>query len=355
MNASEEDRSDGAITVSMPLGEVVERTGWFSPNTPLSVARHGYATSSRPEVSFVVPVFNQGKIIGEHLESIRANARLRHEVVVVVDGCTDDTAVQVRDWALRSAGVGNTVGVTAVVVETGIFETLSDSVGASLSTGEYLIEVQADMLIQDSGFDEGMTSALRAHPELIVVGGRGAHSFSAAGLIGRRSAVNQRLARRVVTSSSKFSRSYVPTRGELHLSDSIGRGGELIDVPHGLYPGRLFVHETTMRGPWAIRRSDFTELGGFDTTRFFLGNDDHDFALRAVRDGQRRTAFLPIRFSSPLDLGSTRVPRPADAAKRFAEIRRHYDDQYSGSALAQGLPSRMNLRRYSMQHDWRTG
>lgn len=354
MTASEEDRSDETTTMSMPLGEAVDRTGWFDPATPLTVTRHGYATSSPPEVSFVVPVFNQAKIIGEHLESIRSNARLLHEVVVIVDGCTDDTAVQVQAWASRSAGVGNTVGVTAVVVETGIFETLSDSVGASLSTGEYLIEVQADMLIQDPGFDVGMTSALRDHPELVVVGGRGAHSFSAAGLIGRRSAINQRVARRIVTSSSRFSRRYVPTRGELHLSDSIGRGGELIDVPHARYPGRLFVHETTMRGPWAIRRSDFTELGGLDTARFFLGNDDHDFALRALRDEQRRSAFLPIRFSSPLDLGSTRAVRPAAAAERFAEIRRHYEDQFSGSALAQGLAGRINPRRYSLRHDWRT-
>lgn len=353
MNASEENRAEEATRVSIPLGDLVDRTGWFDPVTPLSVARRGYASSDPPEVSFIVPVFNQGRIIGQHLESIRANARLRHELIVIVDGCTDDTAEQVRTWASRSAGVGNTVGVTVVLVETGIFETLSDSVGARLAIGDYLIEVQADMLIQDSGFDFGMTSALIDNPELVVVGGRGAHSFSAAGLGGRRSPTNQRLVRRFGAASSKFSRAYVPTRGELHFSDSIGRGGELIGVPHVRYPGRLFVHETTMRGPWAIRRSDFTELGGFDTARFFLGNDDHDFALRALRDRRRRSAFLPIRFSSPLDLGSTRAPRPAAAAKRFAEIRRHYENQFSESALAQALSHRTNPRRYSIRHDWR--
>lgn len=338
------------------LGELVAETGWFSAETPLTVHRSGYRDVEQPEASFIVPVFNQADVIAEHLTAIRTNARSRHEVIVIVDGCTDGTLREVLAWQHDVDLEGSdrrTCGVTVVEIGEGIFETLSDSVGAALATGTYLVEVQADMLIEDPGFDMGMSSALARHPELIIVGGRGAHSFAAAG-IGGRSPVRQRLARKTVQLGARTARAYGPTRFEHLLSDSIGRVGVLIDTPRSFFPEQLFVHETTMRGPWAIRKDDFETLGGFDTARFFLGNDDHDIAFRALQELNRRAAYLPIRFSSPLELGSTRAPRPEAAAQRFSAIRRHYEDRFASSALASGVPELGSPSRYVIDHPWRT-
>ncbi len=149
----------------MALGELVAETGWFSAETSLTVYRSGYRDVEQPETSFIVPVFNQADVIAEHLTAIRTNARSRHEVIVIVDGCTDGTLREVLAWQHDVDLEGSdrrTCGVTVVEIGEGIFETLSDSVGAALATGTYLVEVQADMLIEDPGFDMGCPPLWRA-------------------------------------------------------------------------------------------------------------------------------------------------------------------------------------------------
>jgi hypothetical protein len=333
------------------LGEFVANCGAFSPRTSVRIERHGYESGRDPFTSIIVPVHNQERVIRDHLESLRLSAASEHEIIVVVDGCTDETAQVVRAWSLDTDLTGQTRGVTIVIVGESVFETISDTLGAKLAIGAYLIEVQADMQVWESGFDRVLISALKAAPELVAVSGRGAHSFDL--VLGSDNRVlargMSRLYRGGFALKSKLRGSYRPSGLELRMSDSIGRTGLLIQyAPNLAEPRAVFVHETIMRGPLAIRRDDFEMLGGFDTEKFFLGNDDHDLAMRALVHHGRRVGYVPIGFDSPIELGTTRAPRPIAAQTRFAELKAHYDELLSGSELVRHMDRIGSPRRYKL-------
>ncbi|HEY1216764.1 MAG TPA: hypothetical protein VGE93_24330, partial [Bryobacteraceae bacterium] len=274
-----------------------------------------------------------------NLRSIQQCSRLPHEIIVIVDGCTDGTKEVVEKWAKEECRAeGKTRGITVAIVTDGVFETISDSIGCALASGEFLLEVQADMFIWERGFDNILVRTLELLPELIAVGGRGAHSFRLVSGHASRSSrdIVARASRELFWSAARIFRQYNPTQAELHLSDSIGRVGDLIEcrVKFTERPRPIFVHETIMRGPLAVRRSDFLSLGGFDTSNFFLGNDDHDFAMRALVQLGRRVGYVPIGFDSPVAVGTTRAPRDPQAEARFRELNQYYATRFTRSSLA---------------------
>ena len=63
------------------------------------------------------------------------------------------------------------------------------------------------------------------------------------------------------------------------------------------------------RGPLAIAKEKIAKLGYLDEFHYCLGEDDHVLFLRAWKEKNWRTGFMPIEFHSPLDRGSTRRPR----------------------------------------------
>ena len=72
--------------------------------------------SGRPCVSVVVPTYNRARIIGETLESILNQEFRDLELLVVLDGCTDDTEGVVKSYAdsrVRLLKQGNSGGPAA--------------------------------------------------------------------------------------------------------------------------------------------------------------------------------------------------------------------------------------------------
>lgn len=333
------------------LGELLNHCGAFSPTTPVEVKRYGYSSKNAPLVSIIVPVHNQDRIIATNLELMRSQSVEVHEIVVIVDGCTDDTSLRIESWIQSLSFDERTVGVTVATIEEGVFETVCDSIGGRLATGDFLIEVQADMSLTERGFDRVLLAALSSAPALLAVSGRGAHSFSR--LESRRGRYQlvtlRKLARLLFASWARLFKKYAPSSLEMRLSDEMGRVAALINYPAARTDRRkVYVHETVMRGPLAIARIDFEMMEGFDTQHFFLGNDDHDLAMRALLMHQRRVGYTPIGFDSPVEVGSTRAPRSLEAQRRFDELREYYENEFASSVLGRNLGSFKRPKRYSV-------
>lgn len=336
---------------SRVLADLVQPTGAFSPDIVIDITEF-VADEGEVLVDFVVPVFNQAEIITRSLQSIVESSILANCLVVVVDGCTDDTLRRVLAWAGTSTWqLGNTRRVIVAATAEPVFETMADSIGIALCSSRFIIEVQADMLMSHPAFDELLINALEARKELIAVSGRGTERQPLAsgqairvGAIVAR--VFDRLSAIVERVRLRNASAYSPSRLSFLLGGRAGRIGELIEMPTRV-PHRqsLFVGQSVMRGPLALRRDYLEDLGGLDTGRYFLGNDDHDLMMRAWRHRGYVCGYVAVSFSSPLAEGTTRRVRDPAAAARFNELEKFYSHARAESAEHGRSPVRLRSRR----------
>lgn len=316
------------------LGDRLACTGFFDPATPIGFREFNY-TQAQPEVSVVVPVHNQAPVIVGHLESILRNLEMKAELIIILDGCRDGTPEVVNAWAQALVPRSNLTRLALLQSEISLYETISDNLGVACSKAPAFIEVQADMEIEEFGFDRRLLAALRSDASLLAVSGRGGHDEDELGLEPKsrpRWLTFVREQARRLFNKFHFARGrYEPSILEHWVSNQIGRCGTLTDLPVG--QGRrdtLYYMPTVMRGPLVVDREKFDALGGFDAQHFFLANDDHDLMARAWTLQGWRCAYLSVAYASPRELGSTRAKKsPEDAKLHRSYVMRYAEAQKS--------------------------
>lgn len=97
--------------------------------------RSGF-TSNTPLVSIVVPAYNEGKVVGNCVESILACEYPRKEIILVDDGSSDDTLTEMRRFE-------NEPGVTVIAKPNG-GKASALNAGLARAQGEALFFVDAD-------------------------------------------------------------------------------------------------------------------------------------------------------------------------------------------------------------------
>lgn len=334
MNSKDMNNNNSTIR----LGDLVLETGEFDPDDLLEI--QGFEFGENPEkldVSFVIPVYNQEALIASNLQSIVDHSKMRNEIIVVIDGCTDSTLQQVLNWVENFSGATqNTQKVTLVVSSDSHFETISDMIGVSIASGTYVLEVQADMTIEHPGFDQKLMQVLKEFDDVVMVSGRGTHSLNEVQPDRKVSKLRVYLEAQMTIWSYRLHVEELFSRIKWRLSGAAGRLGPAVDFKvRNQDDKRVFLSQTVMRGPIIFNKSKFLELGGFDTASFFLGNDDHDFSLRAWTKGNMRTAYTSVAFSSPLEAGSTRAEKTELEKNKFQLLLAAYSLRQSSSALFQ--------------------
>lgn len=301
-------------------------------------------SGSTPKVSVVMPIHNQSKIIVGNIESIIDNMSLPFELIFIEDSSEDGTRQVLDDYfsKLKISDYPLINGLKYFSSDVPIFETKADSFGISNAIGEYILEIQADMKILEYRFDQKMIDTLNFDESLFALSARGTHSlneishsfllaqaslkFDMKGILFNSFKLTKKRIRRnsmkTLEGRNQATRAFdaqviFPNREEFAESMRAGWLGHAIDelresVDFSLkseleaHAKRIWVGETVMRGPILFRRAEYIQYGGFDTTSFFLGNDDHDLFSRLSKRG-KNVAFTPIHFSAPLVNGSERA------------------------------------------------
>jgi glycosyltransferase involved in cell wall biosynthesis len=251
---------------------------WESDPT---VICHQILSNVTPRFSIVVPIHNQEGVISRVLSSIVMNTLGTYELILILDGCTDNTKQDVIDWVNTVNRPQNLVKIYVHENPTGIFETSCDNQGFVLSRGEYIVEIQADMQVMTLGYNVVLATPLVIFDDLIAISGRCCH-----GLNGNTP------------------------------SHNTGKLGTATDNPHVLNSfdcfNRVVLSHTVNRGPLVLRRSMVEALGYLDEEHYVLGNDEHDLFSRAWVEKQWRTGFVPVEVYSPQHWGSTRKAMPSE-------------------------------------------
>ncbi|WP_035349378.1 glycosyltransferase family 2 protein [Edaphobacter aggregans] len=85
-------------------------------------------------ISVVIPAYNAGSLIGETLDSVLAQSCPAHEIIVVDDGSTDDTAEVVRRY-------GNAV---RYLRQENQGQAIARNTGIHAATGEWIAPLDSD-------------------------------------------------------------------------------------------------------------------------------------------------------------------------------------------------------------------
>jgi hypothetical protein len=238
--------------------------------------------AQEPTFSVVMPIHNQETIIQRVLSSVADMTVGYYELILILDGCTDGTRERLLEWVQLLNVPAYLVRIHVLENPMGIFETSCDNQGFVLSRGEYIVEVQADMVILTFGYNLLLASPLVQYRDLIAVSGRCCHG------------VNK-------------------TPGGIHagkLGDTVNHTHPMLQDFEGF--GKVVLSHTVNRGPLVLRRSMLEELGFLDEAHYVLGDDEHDLFARAWVQKKWRCGFVPVEVYSPLEWGSTRKERPPE-------------------------------------------
>lgn len=280
-------------------------------------------------VSIVLPVHNMQKVIQNNVRLLSKNAKLSHELIIILDDCEDSSKNEILEYVLSTKKSKNLIRVVLVESEVSLFETTSDAIGFSLAKSQWLLEVQADMQIYQKSWDSILINHLIANDDVICVSGRGCHDWGKENIEKKNymdlkwlfSSIYLRLV-------SVFG---VNTRSTFIFKNTteFGRCGRRINAFLGNHKSRkLYLGHTIMRGPLAISKKKYDLIGGLNTKEFFLGGDDHELMYRAWTFQKWRCGYTPLKFKSPTRDGATRKPKTLEEQHEFRKIASNYKSSF---------------------------
>lgn len=303
----------------------------------LETKTFNFYPGEEPKVSIVIPVFNQEQIISKIFDSLCENLSLPTEVIVVVDKSKDKSKHRTLEYFKTMLDTNNHAVpyllISAIVISSSrtLYETKSDNIGFQVASGEYVIELQSDMLVMDYGFDSKLVACLEQNLDLFAVSGRAIttlHTIRNSEFKRRANPISYaseqfrlklkgRLDQGNLIKSTSHTDRVFPEEEIFRVSGLAGWRGGLIDdfsknpelvskEIKNLNIRPVYVGEVIMRGPVCFRNHDLRKLGFLNQNAFFLGYDEIDISLRAWKYLHKRVAFMPIYLFSPAEWGSTR-------------------------------------------------
>jgi glycosyltransferase involved in cell wall biosynthesis len=298
-----------------------------------------------PELTIVIPVFNKEKIVQMTLHNLMENLTINVDLIIIDDCSEDNTSREIISWLDSPLSLRKNVqNVKFFQSRRQLFETKCDDFAFREARTKFAIELQADMQIQEHGFDGKLLKAMSSRSDFLAISGRGCHSFeivcdSFRRSMGAATFDDLSLSKFIVTRPKELVKSLLqdlriynssrpvpnmensnqeyrieeifPSEEIFSRTGSAGKLGHLIEfdveTPAHL-SNTIWVGDTVMRGPLIVDLEKYFALGGFRLEHFFLGYDEHDLFLRGSAS-QYLCGYLPLKFDSPLNTGSSRSHR----------------------------------------------
>jgi hypothetical protein len=303
-----------------------------------------------PTISVIIPCFNQEEIIFDVLMKVVESIKSPFELIIINDNSKDQTLERVCFFSSGDFKDSSLIRLEVYSNDNPRFETYCDHFGFSIAKGKYLLEIQADMFINDRGFDIRMIQVFNKYQDIFALSGRGTHSIGEVAEVYLGSLGTDRviapnlhvyifeiLRKRIL---GKISHSFNPKRslGEpkaqiesttrlesfknlqeifptlehFEANKRAGLLGNFIEnsgLDESILPSKIFLGETVMRGPLMLRAETYFRLGGLNVNSFYQGFDDHELMLQAWSLEKKRCAYMPMVVTSILSQGTTRKPR----------------------------------------------
>jgi len=226
--------------------------------------------------SINLTVHNKGFLLDRVLNGIKNNTVGNYELVVVLDGCTDNS-----ESILDSFISSNQIPVKKLYAPN-VFETKANNIAAKSSEGDYIFIVQDDMIIHEHGWNERMLKPIKTFDRVFAVTSRTAHNW-------------------ILNPNSK------------DINNDSFNGTQWSDILfHTEHASRSNINRNTFavrdsvnRGPLLLRHDVFRSLGYLDEIFSPQDMDDHDLCYRAYKQGYISGCYW-IDYESKDEWGGTR-------------------------------------------------
>jgi len=216
-------------------------------------------------VTIVLPIHNQEDIIENVLYGINNNISDNvKEMIIILDGCTDGSEYKV-DKFLPNVKSGVDL---KIVYAPDVFEVISNNIGFKMSTCQYSLTIQDDMVITEKDFDKRMMKPFEVVSNLLGVTARNAQD---------ETIINNKI-------------------------EYFNVAGKDVNSPRNIFS----IRDVIVRGPILFNNDKLKELNYLDVDFAPLDSDDKDLCFRAYKQFGYVVGSYVIDYVSKLEWGGTR-------------------------------------------------
>jgi|688.fasta_scaffold128589_2 glycosyltransferase involved in cell wall biosynthesis len=274
-------------------------------------------------LSVIVTFFNHQNIINSVLTGITDSVKLNYELIVINDGSTKETHKIIKDFLEKASFPDNLLIIRYAKFNISRFETKCDNLGAEIAKGKYLLFLQGDMVLKDSGLDLRLISILNSDSRIGAISGHGVHCRASKETMNlwqtsKGSSFKFRELRKSLFKNFKkkyenLNNAYVENfdgTDNLEITFKKHRSAYYNDTKKGVSrdlidKNIIFIGKYINRGPILIEKKYFEGLGMYNGNIYFQGFDDIDLSLQICKDG-KVVGFSPVNYISESEWGACR-------------------------------------------------
>ena len=228
--------------------------------------------------SIVLTIHNKQDVIKKVIKGIYNNTSEPYELIIVFDGCTDNSEKIVKKFF--TGYFKKKIKVTYLYADN-IYETKANNIGLKACSGDLVTIIQDDIVINEKEWNLNLAKPFEKYNDVFSVTAHTSHNLE-----------------------------YVPPKDEeiygeyymLKFPDPVGFRTHKQEPSRSLFHIRL----TSNRGPLMINHESLVKLNYLDEIFSPQTWDDHDLNIRARINLGLVTGYYPISFISDLRWGSTR-------------------------------------------------
>lgn len=228
--------------------------------------------------SIILTIHNKDWLIERVLDGIIRHTIGNYELIVVIDGCTDNSE-SIVDKFLSQHSVNH-----KKIIADNVFETKANNLGLKQAEGEKVVIIQDDMIIKESGWNLRMAKPFQQFDDVFAVTSRTAHDW-------------------------EFN---LNTR-HLYMTENLDtcwcdicfhtNHANRTNTPRDVFAIRSSVN----RGPLMINHSDLIKMNYLDEEFSPQDMDDHDLMYRMHKQLGKVCGCFWIDFESRDEWGGTRI------------------------------------------------
>jgi glycosyltransferase involved in cell wall biosynthesis len=233
--------------------------------------------------SLILTVHNKDFILSRVLESIKQNTIDDYELIVVIDGCTDNSEIVLDEFISSNKEIK-----IKKIYTPDVFETKANNAGLKEATGDKVIIIQDDMIIEEYAWNKRLEKPFDEFSDVFAVTASSAFNY-------RFNSASQHV--------------HLPPEVDCQIGDcwsDIFVYESHINRSQGLHRNIFAVRNNVCRGPLMIDHGDLIKLNYFDEIFEPQDQDDADLCYRAYKELGKVVGAYWIDFISDISWGGTR-------------------------------------------------